>query len=93
MDLVPGAMSSKSDNKQTIIAFPGKDTGMVTIYHLDGKLVNIQAHKSELSGLALNRNGTLLATVSERGTLIRVFDTNTGNMKFEFRRGTTPTEI
>lgn len=107
MDSVPGAMTMKPPaevtetnrhlfpaDKQTIMAFPGKETGMVSIYHLNSdKQLNIQAHKSELSGMALNRNGTLLATVSEKGTLIRVFDTTTGEMKFEFRRGTTATKI
>lgn len=34
------------------------------------------AHKGTLSGLALNAQGTLLATASDRGTIIRVFKVN-----------------
>ncbi|KAJ2370789.1 autophagy protein, partial [Coemansia sp. RSA 2611] len=33
----------------------------------------IQAHKSPVSSLAMNREGTMLATASDKGTVIRVF--------------------
>ena len=37
--------------------------------------VCISAHQSELAALALNLHGTLLATGSQLGTLVRVWDT------------------
>merc|ERR1712110_1226225 len=43
--------------------------------------------------LVINRSGTLLATASAQGTLIRIFDPRTTNKLGEFRRGTTPTTI
>jgi len=47
----------------------------------------IPAHNNAISQLALNSEGTRLATASEKGTLIRVFDTATGAKLHEFRRG------
>lgn len=43
--------------------------------------------------MAINRDGTLLATASTRGTLIRIFDPKTSNKLGELRRGSKPTQI
>ncbi|KAI0394565.1 WD40 repeat-like protein [Xylariaceae sp. FL0594] len=58
------------------------------------KAVNvIEAHRSPLSCVALNNDGTLLATASETGTIIRVFSVPKGQKLFQFRRGTYPSTI
>ena len=46
-----------------------------------------QAHQSELAYISVNYQGTMVATASIKGTLIRVFDTKTGNQLIELRRG------
>lgn len=53
----------------------------------------IEAHRSPLSCIALNSEGTLLATASETGTIIRVFSVPRGQKLYQFRRGTYPSTI
>lgn len=58
------------------------------------KAVNvIEAHRSPLSCVCLNSDGTLLATASETGTIIRVFSIPKGQKLYQFRRGTYPSTI
>jgi WD40 repeat protein len=78
----------------SIIAFPSKELGSINVYNIqDAKVLTIKAHQSEVGAVALSRDGKLIATTSEKGTLIRVFDTTNGTEKFSFRRGTLKTAI
>ncbi|OBZ76911.1 WD repeat domain phosphoinositide-interacting protein 3 [Grifola frondosa] len=47
----------------------------------------IAAHHTALTTLSVPPSGRLLATTSNRGTLIRIWDTTTGKLEREFRRG------
>lgn len=49
--------------------------------------VCIPAHKNELACIALNQQGTRIATASAKGTLIRVWDSVSKNLLVELRRG------
>lgn len=53
----------------------------------------VEAHRAPLSCIALNNDGTLLATASETGTIIRVFALPSGTKLYQFRRGTYPSTI
>ncbi|KAL8293453.1 hypothetical protein RQP46_000154 [Phenoliferia psychrophenolica] len=53
----------------------------------------IQAHKTPVAILSLNPTGTLLATASDKGTVIRVFSVPNGDKVHEFRRGSYPAKI
>ena len=71
------------------MAYPGKTIGSVNIKNYDtGKERTINAHQNMLSCISLSGNGSLLATASEKGTLIRVYNTSDGTLIKELRRGT-----
>lgn len=58
------------------------------------KAVNVvEAHRSPLSCISLNSEGTMLATASETGTIIRIFSVPRGQKLYQFRRGTYPSTI
>lgn len=47
----------------------------------------IPAHNTRLRAVALNKKGDMVATASEKGTIIRVFAVESGTKIAEFRRG------
>jgi autophagy-related protein 18 len=53
----------------------------------------IQAHKAPISFLALNSSGTMLATASEKGTVIRVWSVPGAEKLYQLRRGTREARI
>lgn len=68
--------------------------GTVMIKNYDKQSsIPITAHQNALSCISLNNDGTILATASEKGTLIRVYQTENGNLIKELRRGAEKAEI
>ncbi|PSR71784.1 hypothetical protein PHLCEN_2v12285 [Hermanssonia centrifuga] len=53
----------------------------------------IAAHTTALTTLTVPPSGKYLATTSSRGTLIRIWDSNTGKLVRELRRGSDKAEI
>ncbi len=51
------------------------------------------AHKGNISVLSLNYDGSKLASTSDRGTLVRIFNTQTKSQIGEYRRGNTDANI
>jgi len=78
------------EREKAVVAYPGKEIGNVEIEDLiSSRRTQIQAHNGSISCLALNYDGTLVATASTKGTLIRIFETSSGNKVRELRRGST----
>lgn len=90
----PKGLCSLSPSNANVLAVPGIKPGSVHIENYDLKTTQIiHAHTNELSQLALNRDGSRLATASEKGTLIRIFDCVNGVKLKELRRGADKAEI
>ena len=53
----------------------------------------VEAHRSPLSCMVLNNEGTILATASDKGTIIRVFSVPDAHKLYQFRRGSMPARI
>ena len=82
-----GIFGISLDSKLNIISYPSPDIGKIIIKDYNKKnednfIVNeISAHKNEIIALVMNYEGTLIASASERGTIIKIFRTiNTSNM-------------
>ncbi|EGV65855.1 autophagy protein [Yamadazyma tenuis] len=89
-----GGNNSVQNNIQSVSNSPNR-VGDVIIFNTITlqPLSVIEAHKSNLAALTLSNDGTLLATASDKGTIIRVFNVLTGVKMFQFRRGTYSTKI
>ncbi|KAL7747598.1 autophagy protein [Sorochytrium milnesiophthora] len=96
------AYPSASPSSSGIAQPPGTSTvsqppvsGDVTIFDTLSlhAVTIISAHKAPLSIVSFSPNGALLATASNKGTVIRVFSVPDGAKLFQFRRGTYPARI
>jgi len=86
------ALSPAKDN--TVLACPDKTKGNVRIHIYEKNITNIiKAHESTLAYISLSNDGNLLATASDKGTLIRIFNTYDGSLLQEVRRGADKAEI
>lgn len=77
------------DEQKALLVFLARQEGHVHIVDLyqEGSLSLVRAHKTRLAALSLNPDGTKFATASKKGTLVRVFSTETGKIESELRRG------
>jgi len=75
--------------KKVVVAFPERRAGTVRVVHFEStnRLVEVRAHESAVNCLTLNSDGNYLATASERGTLIRIWNAGSGALVQEVRRG------
>jgi len=88
------ALSPSEEN--CYLAFPGSsEKGNIVIFDaLTLQVVNvIEAHKTTLARLTINSSGTIIASASNKGTVIRAFSILDEKKFYQFRRGTYPAAV
>ena len=89
-----GIVGISYEQDQTLLAYPDKERGKVTIKNYEKSSVfYINAHENNIAYITLSYNGSLLATASEQSTLIRIFNTENGNLLQEVSRGKDKADI
>jgi WD40 repeat protein len=89
-----GIMCINSIESPSLLITLGEKLGEVCVISLaNGTVRTILAHDHPVSQMCLNENGTKLATASERGTKIRVFNTTTLESLHQFTRGSYQASI
>ena len=90
---------SNGDNDKLIIAYPFESQGsvilkdIISLNRIETTEIIIKAHDSGIACISVNKDGTLLGTSSDKGTILRIFSTVDGTKLSEFRRGTTYVEM
>ena len=94
-----GIFGISLDPKLNMISYPSPDVGKIIIKDYDNKIDGnfsvgeINAHKNEIIALVMNYDGSLIASASERGTIIKIFKSKDRSLLQELRRGTEHAEI
>ena len=88
--------TSGGKNEVSYLAFPSAtETGDVVLYDaINPRPINvIKAHKSDVSIIQFNQDGTMLASASGKGTVIRIFSVPGCELLHTLRRGSTAARI
>jgi len=92
-----GLLALSSSTNNCFMAFPAnaERKGELLIYDaLNLQVVSvIKAHNGPVRVVAFNADGTMMATTSEQGTVVRVFSIPSGTKLHTFRRGTYPANV
>ena len=93
-DNAHGLVGISYDQNQTVLAYPDKKKGNVRIKNYEKSIVfSIKAHDNNIAYIASSFDGSLIATASDVGTLIRIFSSENGNLLQELRRGKDKADI
>ena len=93
-DNAHGLVGLSYDQNQTVLVYPDKNKGHVRIKNYEKSIIfSIKAHDNNIAYITLSFDGSLLATASDIGTLIRIFSSENGNLLQELRRGKDKADI
>ncbi|ESN99526.1 hypothetical protein HELRODRAFT_185812 [Helobdella robusta] len=85
-----GLFALASGNENCFLAWPSSNIiGEVHVFDCISQrdITTIHAHDNPLAAIAFSTSSSMIATASEKGTIIRVFSLPDGQKIFEFRRG------
>jgi len=84
-----------SASEPWILSCPGQSLGTIRVQvGQDDRSSHVfQAHETALAALAMNASGSLIASASERGTVLKVFQRSDGQLLYRLRRSARPAEI
>lgn len=90
-----GVLCLSPEYNNLVLSYPSSSKiGLVKTYSFTSKNSGyIQAHDSMIGMIASSRDGSRIATCSEKGTVLRIFDTEKSEKIKEVRRGSTPATI
>jgi len=90
----PKGLCALSSSENVVLACPAPQPGYVHLELFDIKQAKqIKAHDNALTQIVLTADGSRLATASAQGTLIRIFDTASGQKLRELRRGVDKADV
>lgn len=91
---VGGGNIALASNDASLLAFQ-HTAGHVTLFDCIGlkPLHHLHPHSGPIRTMAFSTTGSLLATASERGTVVKVYDLTRFELAHELRRGSTPATI
>lgn len=92
-----GSCAIAHDPKCLLFAYPDITKGQVRIKDFEEedskKSIVIKGHENCIAIMEFNYDGSFLATTSEKGTLIRIYNTTDGSLIQELRRGSEKADI
>lgn len=96
-----GAAANVAANTQRSVSPPnagpgsGNISGELQVFDCKNlRPVNVvSAHKGPVVVVGINSEGTMMATASGKGTIIRVFSIPSGKLLYQFRRGSRPSTV
>ena len=80
-----GLASVNMSEERCVLAFPSETVGSSKIVFVangkdtENKSQDIKCHNGALSAIRMSQGGDLLVTASDKGTLLRVWNTEDGN--------------
>ncbi len=92
----PSGLLAISPDGNLIVICPGNDVGLLHIESFDTPTHQthmLRAHNGPLRNIVISCDGSMVATASDKGTIVRVFDTKSGVLLHELRRGIDQTNI
>eukprot|EP00826_Nyctotherus_ovalis_P064982 TRINITY_DN9540_c0_g4_i5.p1 TRINITY_DN9540_c0_g4~~TRINITY_DN9540_c0_g4_i5.p1 ORF type:complete len:282 (-),score=57.92 TRINITY_DN9540_c0_g4_i5:390-1235(-) len=86
-----GCMALSTGSHRKLLVWPHKQQGSMAIKFYEdekvGKQSVIPVSSSEIVCISVNTEGTLIAAATKDGTMIRVYNSDTGELMQELRRG------